>query len=256
MRIGENNPMKEQKKEDLAGILRKAWVERTRACNEAGSLLNKLQEWLREHQVRLEQETMRCARIGDEAGRLLRGGATACIRADATVLASQVIAGIDLTGLILEQQKLLDPFYRKMYFGESNGDHLSLFKAWDMERAAVLILSAAISLQKRTVAEVTRLAMQKFSSAVAPARADTARAFLALVAQMQTLVEADQRLAEGLETAEIPLLRPKPFPMRILGSDVYEFFLDAISQGMIDPAELGNLRMETVSTARANLSAE
>jgi hypothetical protein len=247
--------MKEARKEDLAGILRKAWVDRTSACHEAESLLSQLQGRLREHQARLEQEVLRCARIGDEAGRVLRGGATACIRADAGVLAAQVIHGSDLTELILEQQKLLDPFYKKLFFGEGNGDYLELYKRWDLERAAVLVLTAAISLQKRTVAEVTRLSMQKFSAAVAPKRAENARAFLALVAQMQTLMQADQEIVQGLEPAEISLLRPRAFPVRILGLDVIEWFLDAISQGMIDPADVGNL-METVSTAQANLSAE
>ena len=163
---------------------------------------------------------------------------------------------LQLTSIILEQQKLLDSFYRKIDFGEGNADQLHSFKAWDQERAAILVLTAAIGLQKRALAVVTEISMQKFSRSVAPARAENARAFLALVAEIQTLMRADQALADGLEPAEIALLRPKPFPARVLGPDVYEWILDAISERILDPAELGNLRMETVSTTRAGLSQE
>lgn len=237
--------MKEAKKEDVAGILRKAWLDRTASCQESRSILNRLQVSLSEHQTKLEQETLRCARLLDEAGRMFRGGASACVRTDATVLAIQLIAGKDLEArmreLILEEQKLLDPFYNKIYFGEGNADHLAFFKGYDAERAAVLILTAAIRLQKRTVASVIWNSMQKFSHAIAPARAETARAVLAAIAQIQTLVKADQALVEGLSADELQQLRPGPFPVQLLGNEAHSWILDAISEGMIDPAELGNL---------------
>jgi hypothetical protein len=83
--------------------------------------------------------------------------------------------------------------------------------------------------------------MQKFSHAFAPARTETARAVLAAIAQIQALVKADQALAEGLSGDELQQLRPRPFPVQLLGPEAHEWILDAIAERMIDPAELGNL---------------
>ena len=49
-----------KKREDLADILRKAWLDRTAACQEAKSLLGQLEGMLREHEARLQQEVLRC----------------------------------------------------------------------------------------------------------------------------------------------------------------------------------------------------
>ena len=66
---------------------------------------------------------------------------------------------------------------------------------------------------------------------------------------MKHAVAADQKLAENLSPEEIAMLKPRPFPLEMLSNDAIAWLLDAIGQRLLDPAEVGDLKLETVSTA-------
>ena len=174
-------------------------------------------------------------------------------------LARQLLAGKSLEDIILREHEgpRFKGFYASLRFNEyaavdvvtSKDDDLPVFKRWNFERAAIEILKAAITIQKQEVLAATQISMQKFSRDTAEIRGATARDLLKVLAELKCAVESDQRLVEGLEPEEIECLRPKPFPLQILSSDAIAWLLDAVSQQMIQPAELAGLQLETVKRA-------
>lgn len=254
--------MREAKKvEEAAGVraraVRQAWIDRNRVCGEARQILFQLEGWLLEHSKKLDHQLLLCSRFSGGAQRIVQNGNMACLEDDPVVLAGQLIAGKSLAEIILDQQERtqLKRFHDSICFNEGGpgivggeGD-LALYKQWDGERAAVLILRAAIKLQKRALLEKTKISMEKFSRDVAEIRSVTARDFLAALVELKCAVEPDQRLVEGLEPDEIACLRPRPFPLQILSSEAIQWLLDAVDQKMISAAELGGLQLETVKSA-------
>jgi hypothetical protein len=227
-----------------ANVIGKAWLERTRACHEAASLLSNLKLSLVQHEAALSRLELRACRFCDEVKRVIYNRGTACLQSDPTVLAGRLVRGEKaLDAIILEEQRLLEPRYRKINFGMtgSPADDLVAYKELEGERAAVLILKAAISLQKTASATVNKASMEKFSHAAAEARAETALSFLAAFAQLQAAVKGDQAIADGLEPEDLQCLRPRPFPLRILSAEVREWLLDSLAEGMIQPTELTNV---------------
>jgi hypothetical protein len=250
--------MKETKKPEevsaaRAAIVRRAWMDRTRAMHEARSVLSGLELSLAEHSAELQKAELKMSRFSEEIRRLIYGGYTACIVEDAGLLASQMLAGKSLAAIVLEQQKLLDARYRRINFGQTGSpeDDLVAFKVWDGERAAVLILKTAVTLAKKALALTNKTSMTKFAHGVRELRIETAREFLQALRLMQTAVQTDQALAEGLDIDELQFLRPKPFPSRILGSETVAWLLDALAEKLIQPGDLGGLGLDTVSRADA-----
>jgi hypothetical protein len=238
----------EEKPEEIAAnnramIMRKAWANRNRICGEARSLLTQLETWLAEHEKSLKQREMGCARLLDDPRRVFQNGGTAAIKTDPVTLATQLISGKKtLAEIVADEQQLLAPFYRRLQFGEGHEDDVTIFREWDRERASVLVLRAAIALQKTTVLKLTESSMREFSSGIAELRAPMARDFLALVAELKRVLAPDRSLAEELDPGEVSYLKPAPFPHRILSSEAIAWLLDAVSAGIIQPAELNDLQ--------------
>jgi hypothetical protein len=256
--------MKEAKKiEELsaarARAIRQAWVDRNKGNSEARNTLLQLEGWLLEHSKGLDREFLRCSRFTGGVGRVVKNGTLACVNDDPAALAQQLLAGKSLEDIILGQQEAprLKAYYASIHFNEeahpnvasSANEDLPALKRWNSERAAVLILKAAIELQKRAVLAKTLISMEKFSKTVSTVRAETARDFLAALAELRCAVEPDQALVEGLHEDEIACLRPRPFPLQILSSEAVQWLLDAVSQGMLSQPELAGLQLETVHSA-------
>jgi len=238
-----------------ARAVRQAWLDRNRTCGEARQILLQLEGWLAEHTKELDRKVLQCGRFSEDVRRIVRHANTICLAENEISLARQLIAGKNLVELVAEQQEQLKPMYSRIRFNAGGpgivggeGD-LALFIEWNAERASLLILKAAITLQKQTLLATTRIAMERFSRDVAEIRASTARDFLAVFAELKSAVESDQRLVEGLDPEEVACLKPRPFPLQILSSDAITFLLEAVEQKMIEPAELGALQLETVTRA-------
>jgi hypothetical protein len=245
-------PKKSEEATAAKAIIRKAWISRNRECQEARTLLLQLETSFSEHTAALRVAEIRCSNFSrDGAGRIMQGGATACLRRDPIQLAKELIAGKDLPAIIMEEQKQLEPFYSRINFGEGNADHVVIFKEWDRERAALLILKESITLQTKAVAAASTNSMAEFSKAIAEVRAATARKILAIMAELHDVVDLDRSLADGLGPDEIQCLRPKPFPMRPLSSEAVSWLLDAVSEKLIEQAELRNLQQEEAEPALA-----
>src|ERR1700728_4664008 len=241
-----------------ARAVRQAWIDRNRTCGEAKQILSQLEGWLAEHSKALAQQFLRCSRFKGGVGRVVQNGTVACLEDNPAALARQLLAGKSLEDIILRQQEgpRFKAFYASIRFNEEAGvdivsskdDDLPVFKRWNFERAAIEILKSAITIQKQDVLAATQISMQKFNRDTADIRGDTARDLLKVLAELKCAVESDQRLVEGLEPEEIECLKPKPFPLQILSSDAISWLLDAVSQQMIQPAELAGLQLETVKT--------
>jgi hypothetical protein len=253
--------MKEAKKQEEASAtraraIRNAWVERNRVCGEARNILLQLEGWLSEHSKGLYQQVLKCARFQAGIARVIQNGTVMCMEDTPAALAAQLLAGRSLEDIILEQERRpkLKTFYASIRFNGEAGmnivdtadSDLPVFKRWNFERAAIQILQAAIAVQKQAVLAKTRQSMEKFSRDVAEIRSATARDFLVVLAELKCVVESDQRLVEGLEPDEVACLLPRPFPLQILSSDAVSWLLESVSQGMISPAELAGLQLETV----------
>lgn len=242
-----------ERSEDTAGArasaMRKAWVEREKLCGEARTVLMRLETWLAEHTAALTRTEMLCSRLDHEgAGRLVRQGTTRCLNNSAEDLAKQLLRGKNLAEMVREEQRQLEAFYSSLNFGANSSDVVP-FKLWDAERASCAILTSAISIQKKEMAWVLATSMERFSEAVRGTRSETGRAFLSALAEMKHAVAADQKLAENLSPEEIAMLKPRPFPLEMLSNDAIAWLLDAIGQRLLDSAEVGDLKLETVSTA-------
>jgi len=269
MNFWRKTKMKETKKSEeaasRASAIRKALLDRAQACGQQRAILTQLEGWLSEHSKAMQMRALRVARLSPEVQRLVQNGSTRCIVTPPTELAEQLLAGKTLAALILEERKVpqLKQFYSSLNFNCTSGPDviggqgdLEVFLEWDFERAAVQILKAAITSQKKIAVAETKISMEKFSRTVAKARAETARELLACLAEMRRIVESDQALATGLEKDEIEALRPKPFPLQIVSSDAIAWLLDAVSEKMIGADELSGLQLETVSPEPREAKAE
>lgn len=257
--------MREQKKSEIetsrAAIMRQGWLERTRECHAARTLLGQLELSLSEHTAALRKAELRCSRFDGDVKRVIFNGGTRCISEDPSVLASQLIAGkASLAAIVLQQQKIMDPDYRRINFGATGSpeEDLVAFKEWDAARASILILKQAVAMAKKAVAFTNKESMRKFANAVRDVRAETAREFLAALAVIQKVVQTDQGIAEGLDAEEINSLSPRPFPLRFLNSECIAWLLDALAEKLIQPADLGGLGLDTVSRSDSstNVSSE
>jgi hypothetical protein len=263
---------KQQKSEEIvasrAAAVRAAWMERTRACEGARALLKQLEgcgaqlklactcptcraSSLWQHTKALEVQKARIARLSPYIQRVVQNENLRCLVTDPAVLAAELIAGKPLDAIILEEQKQpqMDRLYKNLNFGAGpdivvDPDSLVFFKQWDAERAAVQIITAAIKLQKKAVLAAVTTSMENFCRIVAQQRSETARQVLAVLAELQRIVAPDQDLAKSLDEMEIAALRPKPFPLQVLGLDAWTWLDEAVSAGMIDEAELTNLQKE------------
>jgi hypothetical protein len=264
--------MKEAKKQEeaaaaRAGALREAWLDRNRVCGEARQTLSQLGVWLVEHTKALDQQFLRCSRFKGGVGRVVQNGTVMCMESDPAVLARQLLAGDrSLEDIILGEQERPQQkaFYASIRFNEeaapdvvsSADSDLPIFKRWNFERAAVMILQAAIKIQTQAVLTKTKLSMQKFSRELAEIRSVTARDLLTVLVELKSAAESDQRLAEGLEPDELACLVPRPFPRAFLSAEAISWFTDCIAQRMIEPSELAVLSLETVKAPPATAEAE
>ena len=251
--------MKEPKKtpEELvaarARAVRQAWIDRNRTCGEARQILLQLEGWLAGHKKELDQQFLRCSRFKGGVGRVVQNGTVACLENNPVALARELLAGKSLEDIIGREEEgpRLKAFYAGIRFNEeaardvvtSKDDDLPVLKRWNFERAAIEILKAAIQIQKQAVLAKTRSSMEKFNRDVADVRSSTARDLLALLVELKCAVESDQRLVEGLEPDEVACLKPRPFPLQILSSEAITWLLEAVSQKMIEPAELVGLQV-------------
>jgi hypothetical protein len=239
-----------------AMVIKRAWIEREKASGEARRILGELEGWLVEHSASLKAIRWRTRDFSAEVQQLIGNGGTTCIETNEAVLAAQLMAGKSLAKIIEEEQNMpqMKRIYGSINFSRgfavsasSSKEDLALYKQIDAERAAVQILKVAIALQKKKSAAGVASSMENFSQIVAKIRSETARDVLAALAEIRRLVEPDQALATGLDEDEIEALRPKPFPIRILSSEAISWFLDAISEKIIEKDELSGLQLETVS---------
>ena len=256
-------PKQQKSEEEIAtarvSAIRRAWIDRTRACSEARSLLLKLEGSLLEHTKALRKAEIRCSSLVSEVRSIIANGTVRCLVNTPAALAAQLVAGKDLSAILLDEEKYpqFTRYYGSLKFTSStaapnvvaNPGDLDLFKEWNRARGGCQILIAAVSLQKKEVLETVRVSMERFSRTVAQARAETARQVLALLAELRRVTEPDRALAKDLDKDEIAALNPPPFPLQIVGSDAMSWLLDAVAAEMIDEAELKNLQPETIAPA-------
>ncbi len=107
---------KQQKSEEIAAAradaIRRAWLDRTRACSAARSLLLQLEGWLQEHTKSLSTAAIRCSRVS-AVKNIIANANTRCLAIGADVLARELIAGKALSAIVLEQEK--DPMIARFY---------------------------------------------------------------------------------------------------------------------------------------------
>jgi hypothetical protein len=164
---------------------------------------------------------------------------------DINALALRLIAGEDISTVVADARKGLESFYARMKAGLTfDREEADLVNAVDTRRAAVTILQQAVTLQKRNMAEGRKTSIVEFSLAITEARREVARQFLAALSECQKAAEQDRRFAEDLEPEEIELLRPQPFPIRILSDDALRWLFAAASQDLIGREDLRNARVD------------
>jgi hypothetical protein len=205
-----------------------------------------------ERSQELKRKEMRCiGSFEEDVRKIVQYHSSACVKEDLTSLALRLIAGTNLDParqtapvlheIILGQQALLEPFYRRLYFGNGNSEHLAMFKEWDAERAAVQILQQACKVQKASVLAGRPIAMEKFAGKVAGIRSEVAREIIAKLEEMNSIADRDRHVAKGLDAGDIEALRPRPFPLRLLSSEAIAWFMDAASQKLLEPTALRDL---------------
>ena len=172
--------MKEAKKSEetaasRATVMARAWAERENAGQKAKALLTQLEGWLEEHSTALKMRILRCSRLDAVAQRLVNNGMFRCMETDAAVLAAQLLAGKNLSAIVLEEQNMpqLKKYYASINFGAErapnvvgSSEELIILKEVDFERASIEILKVAILLQKKITADAAKAAMDNFSSIV------------------------------------------------------------------------------------------
>jgi hypothetical protein len=254
-----NDRPKKQEEISRAAAIRQAFIDRQRATGNARSLMSQLEMWALEHDRALRAVEQHCSRLSEGVRRVISNGTVRCLSADPAVLATQLIAGRDLSEITSEQESSpdLQHFYASLNFTSGGRDmvtdpgDLELFKSWNRERAACTILQAAIRLHKKSMSAINSVSMEKFSRTVVQARVTTARQVLALLGQLRQIVLPDQDLATGLNKDEIAALRPRPFPPQILSSAALSWMMDAVAVGMIQAAEVTDLQPDVLSPVPA-----
>jgi len=237
-------PILNSQEEDATDkMLKKARFDLDRAKYKLSSVRSKLELLLSQHETALANAQLRCeGHLPQDLRKVVQNGQTACIDGNVTALAMLVIEGANVVVLVSENRGSMERgLYKRLSTYEP--DDLAMMKEWDCERAAVMILKEAISLQNKSIAASQRSAMVEFSRTVMAARAMVARKVLLALAAAQEATERDRHLAQELDPEEIRLLRPKPFPDRILNNEAVIWLLDSVAQGLIKPEELKELQL-------------
>jgi hypothetical protein len=235
----------ESSKQNPDTMLRKAWLTRIQSNQTQRSILTKLQTSLALQVEELAIWKTKCARLQAELKRLVDQGTMRCMEGDINALALRLIAGEDISTVVADARKGLESFYARMKAGLTfDREEADLVNAVDTRRAAVTILQQAVTLQKRNMAEGRKTSIVEFSLAITEARREVARQFLAALSECQKAAEQDRRFAEDLEPEEIELLRPQPFPIRILSEDALRWLFAAASQDLIGREDLRNARVD------------
>jgi hypothetical protein len=235
----------ESSKQNPDTMLRKAWLTRIQSNQTQRSILTKLQTSLALQVEELAIWKTKCARLQSELKRLVDQGTMRCMEGDINALALRLIAGEDISTVVADARKGLESFYARMKAGLTfDREEADLVNAVDTRRAAVTILQQAVTLQKRNMAEGRKTSIVEFSLAITEARREVARQFLAALSECQKAAEQDRRFAEDLEPEEIELLRPQPFPIRILSDDALRWLFAAASQDLIGREDLRNARVD------------
>jgi hypothetical protein len=212
-------------------------LDRSRAYSEGLTILSKLEGLLAEHSATLKQLKQRASRLEETARRFIEREAV-YFEGDLTAIAKQLISsGGNVTQVITAARLPLEKsIYASLKLPES-GD-LESVKEIDFERAAVDALQQAIHLQKKNIAASRREVIGELSRSLDNARATIARQLLAGLKTLNSLADQDRALAQQLNQAELEFFKPRPFPANILSTQATEWFLECVSQGLIDSAEM------------------
>lgn len=208
---------------------------------QARLILSTLESLFREHSQAVEKMRTRCSRVQQEA-RIFISRELVCLSSSAAALAQTLMAGgatpEHLKKLIFTDRQALEKnIYPKLNLKEA--DDLELLKELDFERAAVDVLREAIRLQKSRINTLRTEEIAALNRSRADEHTKLARAVLAAVDGLNSnpLVEQDRKLAEELG-AEIELLKPGPFPRRILSTELLRWLNECVSGGLIDAGEI------------------
>jgi len=223
---------------------RRAWLAAARgeldqnhAYSETQMILSKLQQALTEHSATLAKLRARANRLEEMARGYVERDWTLCFEGDLTAIANQLISGSDLTQVIAAARLPLDKsLYPKLKFPES-GD-LETIKEIDFERAAVMALQHAVQLQKKNIVASRRQAIFELNRSLAEPRAAIARQVLKGLKNLNELAGQDRGLAGQLDPAEVEFLKPRPFPMQMLSGETISWFLECVSEGLIEGEEM------------------
>jgi len=217
--------------------LRRAQLETERARLS----LSNLESLFQEHSQALQNVRMRCGRLQEEARVFIQREFNS-LTGNVAKLAETLIAGgvtaEHLKRLISTDRLPLDGFYSKLNLKEA--DELLLVKDLDFERAAIEVLKQAIRLQKSTIENLRRGEIATLNRSRADEDTKLARAVLAAVDGLNSnpLTQQNRQLAEELQPDEIQLLKPGPFPRRILSADVQRWLSDCVAARLIDAGEI------------------
>lgn len=217
-----------------------ASLARTRSNHEQQSILTRLERQLNEHMAEMSRRKMGCSRLTEELRRQIEAGTTKCMDGDASAFGRRLIAGEELATVLLDARKGRETFYAhtKSSLSSFDQDDVTALSAFDDERAAVMILQAALIVQRRNISEARRNSMAQFEPAIAEVRRAVAREFLAGLSLCKKAAEQDRRLVEGLEPEEIALLRPQPLSAGILSQEAERWLFVAAGENLITQEEI------------------
>jgi hypothetical protein len=244
--VREDVRSEESSKVSTDTMLKRAWLKRTQSNQTQLAILTKLETSLGEEITLLATKKTGCARLHADMTRVVAAGTMKCMEGDINAFALRLIAGEDLLTVVTDAREGMDKFYTQLktslpQFEQEDGE---VVKAYDYSRAAVMILHAAIVLQKRNVAETHKASMMEFLPAIREARGTIARQFLAALEECQKAADQDRQFAEGLEPQEIQFLKPFPFPKRILSEDVLRWLFAAVNEDLIGREDLRSARID------------
>jgi hypothetical protein len=246
--VREDVRSEEPKSSSTDTILKRAWLKRTQSNLAQRATLSGLQTSLGERIKELGAKKIASSRVQADLKRMIEGGTTRCVSADADIsaLALRLIAGEDLATVVTDATQGMEKLYVtiKASLSHDDKDDADVLKAVNFLRAGVMILQEAIVLQKRKLAETHTAAMAEFLPAIKEARGINARQFLVALADCQKAAEQDRLFADGLEPEEIQLLKPRPFPVRILSEDVLRWLFAAANEDLIGREDLQSARID------------
>ena len=218
----------------------KASLARAQSNSEQKYILTRLQGQLNEHITEMSRRKMGCSRLDEGLRRLIEAGTTKCMDGDANAFGRRLIAGENLEIILPEARKGRENFYAqsKMALSPFDRDDVDVLSALDDERAAVMILEAAVQIQRRNISEARRNSMAQFAPAIADARRALARQILEGLSLCKKAAEQDRRLTEGLEPEEVALLRPQPLSAGILSQEAERWLFVAAGENLITQEEI------------------